>query len=289
MLESSLSEVYLQSVRDVWNSISSFPPEGNYLFWLIVLSFFVWLLEILFPWRKKQRKIRRDFWLDGFYMFFNMFIFPLIIFSAIASLTSQYFLAGLGLLGFDFLIADRVGHLSIWLQLLILFIIRDFIQWNVHRLLHRSSFLWQFHKVHHSVKEMGFAAHLRFHWMETVVYNTLQFLPLSMIGFSLNDYIAVYIVSILIGHLNHANVGFSYGPLKYIFNNPRMHIWHHVKELPQERKYGCNFGLSLSVWDYLFGTVWMPEEGRDIEIGYDNEDEMPSGFLGQILFGFRKK
>jgi sterol desaturase/sphingolipid hydroxylase (fatty acid hydroxylase superfamily) len=38
------------------------------------------------------------------------------------------------------------------------FLISDFIQWNVHRLLHTIPFLWKIHKTHHSVKEMGFGA-----------------------------------------------------------------------------------------------------------------------------------
>ena len=285
----SISEIYSETAKGLWDSITSFNLEGNYFYWLVFISLFVWGLEILFPWRKDQKKIRRDFWLDGFYMFFNIFLFPLLILKVAAALASGWFQEGLNLIGMGTLVADRVGGLPVWLQILILFIARDFIQWNVHRLLHRNSFLWQFHKVHHSVKEMGFAAHLRFHWMESLIYNTLQYLPLAMIGFALDHYIAVYIVAILIGHLNHANVSFRYGPLKYIFNNPHMHIWHHAKELPENHRWGCNFGLSLSIWDYLFKTAYIPEEGRDIEIGYEGEEEMPPGFFGQILFGFKKK
>jgi sterol desaturase/sphingolipid hydroxylase (fatty acid hydroxylase superfamily) len=29
-----------------------------------------------------------------------------------------------------------------------------------------------------------------------------------------------------------------------------MHIWHHSKKIPN--KYGVNFGISLSLWDYIF-------------------------------------
>ena len=67
----------------------------------------------------------------------------------------------------------NANDLPKWLGLLIFFLVSDFVQWNTHRLLHRVSFLWNFHKVHHSVKEMGFAAHLRYHWMEPVVYKSL--------------------------------------------------------------------------------------------------------------------
>ena len=59
-------------------------------------------------------------------------------------------------------------------QLLIFFLLSDFFQWTTHVLLHRIPFLWRFHQVHHSVKEMGFAAHLRYHWMENILYKPLK-------------------------------------------------------------------------------------------------------------------
>lgn len=46
-----------------------YPSWGNYFWWLVGLSLFVWLLELIFPWRKGQPALRKDFWLDGFYMF----------------------------------------------------------------------------------------------------------------------------------------------------------------------------------------------------------------------------
>ena len=61
-----------------------------------------------------------------------------------------------------------------------MFLLADFIQWLVHILLHRIPKLWEFHKVHHSVKEMGFAAHLRYHWMESIIYKTALYLPFTI-------------------------------------------------------------------------------------------------------------
>ena len=58
-----------------WKSIVfEVPWYTNYFWGLIAISLGVWLLEIALPWRKKQSNIRRDFWLDAFYMFFNFFI-----------------------------------------------------------------------------------------------------------------------------------------------------------------------------------------------------------------------
>lgn len=109
-----------------------------------------------------------------------------------------------------------------------------------------------------------------------------------MIGIGLSQIFWVGLVKTLIGHLNHANIDINYGPLKYIFNNPRMHIWHHSKVLP-DGKNGVNYGISLSIWDYLFKTAWIPKSGRDIELGFDDVENFPKGFLGQIKAPFLRK
>jgi len=260
----------------------------NYFYGLIAVSLFFYALELIVPWRKNQPKIRKDFWLDGFYMFFNFFIFPLILFIAVSNVASQAFNDFLSLFGIANWAAISVKSMPKWGQLLLMFFLRDFIQWNIHRLLHRTPFLWEFHKVHHSVKQMGFAAQLRFHWMENVVYRTLEFIPLGMIGFGLQDFFIVHVFALTVGHFNHANFKMPLGPLKYIFNNPQMHIWHHVKELPPGYTYGCNYGLTLSLWDYLFKTDYIPGSGRDIELGFAGDETFPKRFVHQVVYPFIK-
>ena len=264
-----------------------YPSWHNYFYWLVGLSLFIWLLEVIFPWRTKQSVVRKDFWLDGFYMFFNFFLFSLIGFNAVSNLGVNLFNDFLSLFGVVNIAAIKVQGLPAWSQFLIMFLIADFIQWNIHRLLHRHPRLWEFHKVHHSVEQMGFAAHLRFHWMETVIYKSLQYIPLAMIGFGIQDFFIIHIIAVAIGHLNHSNLGISYGPLKYIINNPKMHIWHHAKELPGDR-YGVNFGLSLSLWDYLFGTAYLPVNGRDIKLGFKGVENYPNKFTDQMLEPFKQ-
>jgi sterol desaturase/sphingolipid hydroxylase (fatty acid hydroxylase superfamily) len=46
-------------------------------------------------------------------------------------------------------------------------------------------------------------------------------------------------------------------------------------------KYGVNFGISLSVWDYIFKTNYIPKDGRDIELGFNDENEFPHDFIKQ--------
>ncbi len=262
------------------------PSWHNYFWMLILVSMLFYSVELIKPWRKDQPVIRKDFWLDGFYMFFNFFLFSLIGYNAVSNVFVELFNDFLGLFGITNLVALSVASFPKWAQLLTLFILRDFIQWNIHRLLHRVPTLWEFHKVHHSVKQMGFAAHLRYHWMENIVYRTLEYIPLGMIGFGIYDFFAVHIFALSIGHFNHSNVKLPLGPFKYIFNNPQMHIWHHAKELPN--KYGVNFGISLSIWDYLFKSDYIPYEGRDIELGFSEDEYFPQTFVMQGIYPWKK-
>jgi sterol desaturase/sphingolipid hydroxylase (fatty acid hydroxylase superfamily) len=265
------------------------PSFHNYFYWLLGLSLVVWTLEIMFPWRKNQEKVRHDFWLDAFYMFFNFFLFSLVAYNAISNVAVQAFTDFLALFGVKNLVAINVANLPGWVQLLTLFLVRDFIQWNIHRLLHKVPWMWEVHKVHHSIEEMGFAGHLRYHWMENVIYRTLEYIPLAMIGFGIQDFFIVHIFTLAIGHLNHANIYLPLGPLKYIFNSPQMHLWHHAEELPNERRNGVNFGITLSMWDYIFGLNYVPKEDGNIKLGFDDMDKYPKSFWKQFTYSFWKK
>ena len=289
----SYFDIFLQSFADfanyTWNEITFqvAPWYVNYFWWLVVLSLAVWLIELIFPWRKNQPSIRKDFWLDAFFMFFNFYIFKLIIFMAFSNVAE---LAFTNLFGGDlskFALID-LRELNWYLQLLIFFLATDFIQWFTHVLLHRVNFLWQFHKVHHSVEQMGFAAHLRYHWMENVFYTPMKYIAVMLIGgFTPDQAFVVFYFAIAIGHLNHANIGLSYGPLKYILNNPKMHIWHHAYELPKSHRFGANFGITLSIWDYIFRTNYIPSKGRYIKLGFDGIEKFPKKFVPLNLYGFK--
>ncbi|QVY67374.1 sterol desaturase family protein [Polaribacter sp. Q13] len=289
-------DIIKNSYSDYWNYVKqSVLMElnwENYFYGLIIISLVVWGLEIIFPWRKNQSIFRKDFWLDTFYMFFNFFLLNLIVLIALSNSAAQLFddllgIVGLSITNFQLI---EINNLPFWARIFIFFIVVDFVQWWTHRLLHTFEFLWNFHKVHHSVKEMGFAAHLRYHWMEPVVYNSLKYIPLAIIGgFSAQDVVFVHFFNITIGHLNHANINWDYGWLKYILNNPKMHIWHHVKELPEDRKNGVNFGITLSIWDYIFKTNYIPYSGRDIELGFDDENQFPEDFIHQEIYPLGKK
>ena len=269
-----------------WKSIIfEVPFYTNYFWGLILISLVVWVLEMVFPWRKEQAIFRKDFWLDGFYMFFNFFIFSIVIGGFYKMLQIAFT---------DIGIADKslaVFNPSDWpmaLQLVIFFVVLDFVQWFTHTLLHKYPVFWKFHKVHHSVKEMGFAAHLRYHWMENILYKPLKtFGVMILFGFEPEQAFIVHFIAIIIGHFNHSNIKITYGPLKYLINNPVMHLYHHAQELP-EGKYGVNFGISLSIWDYIFKTNYIPEDSGKVALGFSGDASFPKGFIRQNTYGFSK-
>jgi sterol desaturase/sphingolipid hydroxylase (fatty acid hydroxylase superfamily) len=286
----SITSIAVTSFTGYWRyfiSLLTKPDVNNFFYALLVLSMLVWLLEIAFPWRKKQNIVRKDFWLDGFYMFFNVFLFSLAGWSVFSAFGSILFQKGLAALGVRDLVLINIESWPRWSQLIIMFVWVDFIHWNVHRLLHRKAFFWKFHKIHHSVLQMGFAAHLRFHFLETVMYKSLQYVPLALIGFGINDFFIVYVFSLAIGHLNHSNLRITYGPFKKVLNNPVMHLWHHAKKLP-EGSYGVNFGLSLSIWDYLFKTDYIPNDNEYEPLGFKGVEKFPVSFIGQFVYPFIK-
>ena len=150
----------------------------------------------------------------------------------------------------------------------------DGMQWCVHVLLHRVPFLWEVHKVHHSVRldEMDWIVAFRFHWFEVVVYRTLLYVPLALLGFAPPALFAHAVVGTVIGHLNHANLDWSYGPLRYILNNPRMHLWHHARD-----GRASNFGIIFSFWDWAFGTARLPDQPPPA-LGYEGDERIPRDF-----------
>ncbi|WP_149277131.1 sterol desaturase family protein [Pareuzebyella sediminis] len=276
---------FLGTLQWTWRSIIfEVPWYTNYFWGLIAISLLVWMLEIIFPWRKDQPVFRKDFWLDGFYMFFNFFLFAIVISGVYRVL--QILFGNLGITAKSLSIID-ISVWPMWAQLTVFFVVLDFVQWFTHILLHKYPFLWKFHAVHHSVKEMGFAAHLRYHWMENILYKPLKTFGVMILGgFEPEQAYIVHFLAIAIGHINHSNIKITWGPLKYIFNNPVMHLYHHAYKLPKG-SYGVNFGISLSVWDYIFKTNYIPEDGGKIALGFPGDDKIPKGFWGQLVHGFK--
>jgi hypothetical protein len=67
-----------------------------------------------------------------------------------------------------------------------------------------------------TVKRKWFAAHFRYNWMEPLFTNPYCIFLLFFVGGVNLEDVFIHFISIAIGHLNHATIGWDYGLLKYI-------------------------------------------------------------------------
>lgn len=171
-----------------------------------------------------------------------------------------------------------------WSQFVVFLLSIDLIKWGIHNLLHRVSWLWEFHKVHHSIAEMDWMGDWRFHWGEIIAYNALLYLPTLYLGVPADVALWVGIVDTLVGHFAHANLRWRIGWLTYVINSPQMHLWHHNH--PDCGPINRNFGLTLSLWDWIFGTAYLPSHDP-ARLGFEGMDEYPDGLPGQWLAPIR--
>jgi sterol desaturase/sphingolipid hydroxylase (fatty acid hydroxylase superfamily) len=256
----------------------------GYFFWLLVVSALCLVLERIWPWRKRQKMLRRQFGQDLFWLFFNGHYAGILV--AYLATHLLFWLAPA---------LENVQSLHVlatqplWLQCIAFFLLKDFLEWGVHNILHRVPWLWEFHKLHHSIEDMDWIGNFRFHWMEIVVYQGLTYLPLVSLGVDGRVILVIAIVATLIGHLNHSNINITWGPLRYIINSPRMHVWHHDREWPAEHPRGVNFAICLSVWDWMFGTAYWPDPTiaptqQPARLGFEGLEEYPQSMLGRFFY-----
>jgi sterol desaturase/sphingolipid hydroxylase (fatty acid hydroxylase superfamily) len=72
-----------------------------------------------------------------------------------------------------------------------------------------------------------------------------------------------------------------------------MHIWHHAAEMPADRPTGVNFGISLSLWDWLFGTVHWPAcetapAQQPPALGFHGMERFPQTLTRRFLYPFAR-
>lgn len=255
----------------------------GYFFWLLVISVACLIAERIRPWRAGQKVFRPQFFQDLFWLFFNGHYFAVLFAQATAALASW-----LAPILHEAKSVQLLADQALALQFAAYFLLKDFLDWCVHNLLHRVPALWEVHKLHHSIVDMDWIGNFRFHWLEIVVYQGLTYFPLVVLGVDPRVLLLIAIASTLIGHLNHSNLDLTWGPLRYVLNSPRMHIWHHGADMPADRPTGVNFGISLSLWDWLFGTVHWP--GRDsvpaqmpVTLGFRGMEDFPKNVMRRFI------
>ncbi|MHC5026356.1 MAG: sterol desaturase family protein [Planctomycetota bacterium] len=259
----------------------------QYWVWLVAISLACMLLETIWPWRRKQKHLRRQFGQDLLWLVLNGHYVGIAV-----AFVANYLLRELFPVLGRAEDVELLASVPLWVQFVVFLVFKDFLEWCIHNLLHRVPALWTFHKLHHSIEELDWIGNFRFHWMEVVIYKSLTYFPLIVLGVDGSVILAIAIVTTIIGDLNHSNIDISWGPLRYVINSPRMHVWHHMYALPEDHRKGVNFGVVLSVWDWLLGTAYWPDrdtapEQQPARLGFPDMDEYPRSFIGRFLYPLR--
>ncbi|MCA8954865.1 MAG: sterol desaturase family protein [Planctomycetes bacterium] len=249
---------------------------------LVSVAFAIW--EKLQPWHRPHRLLRRGWLRDLGFLAFNGHVFKAMLVGGYLGWLYRAFVDLVQRSGIT--VEARVGaDWPLWLHVVAFLVLSDFVEWCTHNLLHRVPWLWTFHKVHHAIPRLDWAANFHFHWMEILIYSTTKALPLAWLGVPPDAVFWIYVLPTAWGHFNHANVPVGIGPLRFVFNSPRMHQWHH--DASAEGGVAKNFGIVLSVWDWLFGTAYWPRDREPERLGYPGDEEMPQHFGGQMVWPLR--
>lgn len=179
---------------------------------------------------------------------------------------------------------QMVAAQPMWLQVLEIMFLTDFVQYWFHRAFHQIPFLWGFHAVHHSAKYMDWLAGSRMHILEIIGLRSMTIIPMYVLGFAEN---ALHIYILLV-YLNatfvHANVRFNVEWLKPIIVTPRFHHWHHGIE---KEAIDVNFAIHFPWLDKMFGTYYMPPNQWPSGYGIGGHP-VPNGYWAQFMYPFRK-
>lgn len=262
------------------------PAFDNVYYCVLAAYSLCFILEVILPKQRKHGVLsRKGFWLDTFYVLFNDVIVYIIGLFGLCAVAELILFKITGIFGVQSLKIVDITSWNPFLQVLIMFLIQDFMEFWAHFLLHKSDFLWAFHKIHHAQEELGAGSTRHFHFVEMFVFKPLIYIPFAMIGYSAADYFLFQItVQNVWGFFTHMNVNVKWGFLNYIINTPETHVWHHAKNIPRE--YGVNYASILNIWDLIFGFYYLPKDKKPI-IGIPDQKSIPASFLGQIIYPFK--
>ena len=151
--------------------------------------------------------------------------------------------------------------------------------WTGHYLFHAIPALWEFHKVHHSAEVMTTLTEMRTHPVEIISFMNLIGLATGLVfgvltytfgpgvrPFTLlNGNIVLMMFLITIGHLRHSHMWIPFtGLMGRLFQSPAHHQIHHSDD---PKHFNTNLGFALAFWDWVFGTLYIPNEREPIRFG----------------------
>ncbi|MGY0196269.1 sterol desaturase family protein [Leptothrix sp. BB-4] len=164
---------------------------------------------------------------------------------------------------------------------LVLFAAKDFAAFFNHWLLHKSALLWEFHRVHHSAEHLNPFTLYRVHPVEVITESLLivsitgTTMGLLGIWFDLSflntGYVFINIwmfqklFNLLAANLRHSHVWVTFpGWLGWLIGSPALHQIHHSVDPVH---YGKNLGFFFNIWDWAFGTLYLPKKKEELVFG----------------------
>ena len=171
------------------------------------------------------------------------------------------------------------------IYMLVLMILADFLAFLIHYMQHKISFLWEFHKVHHSATVMHPLTNYREHPVDNLLYNIVnsalggvllglsyflfgqKFSPPAILGWNVLAFVFIFLAY----NLRHSHIWLRWpGKLIYVFGCPAHHQVHHSCHPDHIDK---NFAFMLPIWDVIFGTFCWPETNKDVKFGLGKGEE----------------
>ena len=171
----------------------------------------------------------------------------------------------------------------------------DFGYWLAHFAFHKSPVLWEFHKVHHSAEVMTPATELRQHPVELIVFPLVYGLTsgatyavmihvfgaeAQMLGlFGQNLILVTHLATF--HHLRHSHVRMPFNGLWGKLLHSPAH--HHIHHSAAPHHFDKNLGFLFSLWDWMFGTLHVPDPRERIILGIGVEGETHSS-VAQVMW-----
>lgn len=249
------------------------------------------ILERFWPSIRGQRTWRRPGMLvDLSYFFINPTIGRLLsgiaIFASVMTLGALMMMPGLAQDLRSGIVRDTwVTRQPVAFQLVALLFLGDLLGYWSHRAFHHLGPLWRIHAIHHSSRQVDWLASARVHPLNDVISNVIVALPLVALGFSGAVIASFMPVLTLYALMLHANLSWTFGPLRHIIASPVFHRWHHTTEA---QAINTNFAGLFSIIDHVFGTYYMPKGIQPTEFGLVG-DVVPDGLWGQLRYPFSRR
>jgi len=208
--------------------------------WLLIMGLFIaipiaFVAEKIIPAKSEQRIFSPSLAQDCLW-FIIIKTFGIMVLVYYVFLLESFYIKHLAFLSVQWLDELPEATQLLWGVLLI-----DFLNWFHHWVRHKVPWLWQFHVIHHSQRNLNLFTDFRYHVLEYITAETLKIIPLLALGVEATFIVYVKMFERFLTPIYHANIKTDLGPLRYVLVTPQLHRIHHSIEPHHQDK---NFGVT---------------------------------------------